>query len=554
LYAHLRLADLAFPAAQAEPHLLNAQSLAHTLELPHLRYRVNQRLGHLRLSQGRFDEAQAFLELAITDIERLRGSLTHELVRSSFLRDKVAAYEDLVFLYLTRGGEDDMLNAFEVAERAKSRALVEAISTGDQLNPAPDTASTLQPQIVAAQTQLNAIYNEMLGNAGGRDGNTLLASLHSRAQELEQEISRLRLRGVASTTEPRTSPLVSVDADRCELPPDMMMIAFHILGDEIMAFVRKDGRLHAIRKISSVSVAQRLVQDLAVQWDRFRAGPEFTGRHMQMLERSAQRVLGELYRELLLPIFSRCPGTAEGTQLTAPQRLVIIPHGLLHQVPFHALFDGQRYVLDQFEISYAPSATVLALCQQRPIRPGNKAVVLGVEDPLLPAVTSEVRAVAGQFAEVTVLLGEQATVAELQAVAHDCDVIHLACHGLFRVDNPLFSALKLHDQWLLAADIMQWQLSGALVTLSACESGRSQVLAGDEVIGLTRAVLGAGAATLVVSLWLVQDETTAALMSMWYEQARQIGRAAALRNAQLELKAKYPHPYYWAPFVLVGQP
>jgi CHAT domain-containing protein len=125
---------------------------------------------------------------------------------------------------------------------------------------------------------------------------------------------------------------------------------------------------------------------------------------------------------------------------------------------------------------------------------------------------------------------------------------------LFRVDNPLFSALKLHDQWLLAADIMQWQLSGALVTLSACESGRSQVLAGDEVIGLTRAVLGAGAATLVVSLWLVQDETTAALMSMWYEQARQIGRAAALRNAQLELKAKYPHPYYWAPFVLVGQP
>jgi CHAT domain-containing protein len=394
----------------------------------------------------------------------------------------------------------------------------------------------------------------MLGNAGGRDGNTLLASLHSRAQELEQEISRLRLRGVASTTEPRTSPLVSVDADRCELPPDMMMIAFHILGDEIMAFVRKDGRLHAIRKISSVSVAQRLVQDLAVQWDRFRAGPEFTGRHMQMLERSAQRVLGELYRELLLPIFSRCPGTAEGTQLAAPQRLVIIPHGLLHQVPFHALFDGQRYVLDQFEISYAPSATVLALCQQRPIRPGNKAVVLGVEDPLLPAVTSEVRAVAGQFAEVTVLLGEQATVAELQAVAHDCDVIHLACHGLFRVDNPLFSALKLHDQWLLAADIMQWQLSGALVTLSACESGRSQVLAGDEVIGLTRAVLGAGAATLVVSLWLVQDETTAALMSMWYEQARQIGRAAALRNAQLELKAKYPHPYYWAPFVLVGQP
>jgi CHAT domain-containing protein len=93
-----------------------------------------------------------------------------------------------------------------------------------------------------------------------------------------------------------------------------------------------------------------------------------------------------------------------------------------------------------------------------------------------------------------------------------------------------------------------------LVTLSACESGRGTVLLGDEVIGLPRAFLGAGAASVVVSLWLVQDETTVTLMTHWYRQLRErMGRAASLRAAQEVLRERYPHPYYWAPFVLIGQ-
>jgi CHAT domain-containing protein len=118
----------------------------------------------------------------------------------------------------------------------------------------------------------------------------------------------------------------------------------------------------------------------------------------------------------------------------------------------------------------------------------------------------------------------------------------------------MFSSLKLGDGWLTAADVLDLDLAGALVTLSACESGRNEVFGGDELIGLTRAFLGAGAATLVASLWLVQDETTAELMERWYEHLRNgIGRAAALRKAQLTLKDRFVHPYYWAPFVLIGQ-
>jgi CHAT domain-containing protein len=145
-------------------------------------------------------------------------------------------------------------------------------------------------------------------------------------------------------------------------------------------------------------------------------------------------------------------------------------------------------------------------------------------------------------------------VAGLRAEAPGCDVLHLACHGLFRADNPMFSSLKLQDGWLTAADALGLSLPGALVTLSACESGRSGVIGGDEVLGLTRAFLGAGAATLVVSLWLAQDTTTAALMEHWYERMGEgVGRAAALRAAQLETMRRHPHPFYWAPFVLIGR-
>jgi CHAT domain-containing protein len=237
----------------------------------------------------------------------------------------------------------------------------------------------------------------------------------------------------------------------------------------------------------------------------------------------------------------------------APRKLVIVPHGLLYSVPFHALFDGESYLLERFEISYAPSAKVYSLCQTRTSRGLDNVLALSVPDPLIPAVTRETQAVARSFPEAELLNDRQATLAALRAKAPGCDALHLACHGMFRSDNPMFSSLKLHDGWLTAADVLQLDLSGALVTLSACESARNEVFAGDELIGLTRAFLGAGASTLVASLWLVQDETTPELMSIWYEHlSTGVGRAAALRKAQLALKDKYPHPYYWAPFVLIG--
>lgn len=552
VYAHLRLVDLLLPdVVEAEPHLLAARRLSERIALPQLRHRLNERFGRLRRLQGNHEEARVLLEAAIDEIERLRGTVTHESMRASFLTDKIGAYEELLKLHLSGGAKSSPRHTFAVAERAKSRALVDLL-TGIAKEPAHPADDALQERIQVLQADLNATYNRLLGTSESEPGP--LPDLRGRAVELEGEISQLRLRTIPAATDPFTFSMPS-DAWK-DLPADVTLLAYHLVGDEIVAFVGAQDSIRVARNCGSVTAVARLLRQLEVQWDRLGAGWEFVEQHMALLERLTRQVLASLYDELIAPL-EPLLDEAAGSPLVSngsPRKIAIVPHGLLHQAPFHALFDGEHYLIDRFEISYASSATVFSLCQERASRGLEKALVLSVADPLIPAAVEEAQAVARHFPVAEVLDGKEATFAALREKASGYGVLHLACHGMFRADNPMFSSLRLHDGWLPAADVLRLDLSGALVTLSACESARNQVLAGDELVGLARGFLGAGAATLVASLWLVQDETTAWFMESWYAQLRSgVDRAAALRIAQLALKEKFSHPYYWAPFVLVGQ-
>jgi CHAT domain-containing protein len=381
----------------------------------------------------------------------------------------------------------------------------------------------------------------------------------------------------------RSSPFPLFSAPgKPTLPSDMIVVVYHIVDDEVLAFICIGGELHLLRHLATTAAVQQLLQRLTAQWARFRIGQPFIDRHQPQLEQSARRLLQMAYTALLAPVEALLHKLAPCT--TAPvcnsvrnsvRNLVIVPHRFLHQLPFHALYDGEHYLIERYAISYAPSATVFALCQQRPLRDDGLALVVAAPDAQIPAATLEATQVAQHlrthFADVRLLLNEDATLPAVTTLANQCSRLHLACHGLFRADNPLFSAIKLFDGWLTATHVAQLKLSapefpfaaqpgapytapGALVTLSACESGRSQVMGGDENIGLVYAFLSAGAATLLVSQWLVHDEIAARFMDQWYTQlAGATDLAAALRTAQLSLLADYPHPYYWAPFVLIGQ-
>jgi CHAT domain-containing protein len=160
--------------------------------------------------------------------------------------------------------------------------------------------------------------------------------------------------------------------------------------------------------------------------------------------------------------------------------------------------------------------------------------------------------------EGTSLLEGEATRANLEALAGTAQVIHLATHSEFRPDTPLFSTLYLADGPLTAIDVFNLELSASLVTLSACQTGTNAVGGGDELVGFSRAFLYAGAASLLLSLWRVEDQATAQLMERFYQGLLDgLSKPAALRQAQLALMQgnegyRYRHPFFWAPFVLIG--
>jgi CHAT domain-containing protein len=190
-----------------------------------------------------------------------------------------------------------------------------------------------------------------------------------------------------------------------------------------------------------------------------------------------------------------------------------------------------------------------------PRRRLERATLLGFSDQRNPRARDEVLALARLFPETTILLDDQASRASLAEYSQSSHVLHLACHGNFRLDNPLFSSLQLADGWLTVRDVYRLDLTSCdLVTLSACETGVNVLAPGDEWIGLARGFFSAGSPSLLVSQWVVDDEATARLMIDFYSSLRNgAGPAAALRYAQRQLLEEKPHPYFWAPFVTVGR-
>jgi CHAT domain-containing protein len=288
---------------------------------------------------------------------------------------------------------------------------------------------------------------------------------------------------------------------------------------------------------------ERLSRLLALN---MRATPGSAGERAKSLEANARHLLGQLYGLLVAPLEA---------DLVSYSDLIIVPHSSLHYLPFHALHDGAGYLLERFTISYLPGASLLPHIRPAPPE-AEGALVLGYSyGGRLPHALSEARAVAAGLG-VSAYLEDDASLDLLRAEIGGRRVVHLATHGSFRLDSPLFSGLVLADGWLTTLESFNLRLSASLVTLSACDTGRSRVGAGDDLQGLMRAMLHAGAASLLLSLWTVEDQAAADLMGKLYAQlAAGEGKAAALRHAQRALIAAggpRAHPYFWAPFFLVG--
>jgi CHAT domain-containing protein len=474
------------------------------------------------------DLAAQLLSKAIEVIEQQRSSIHTEAGRIGFVGDKQEVYQEMVSLLMDqqRTGE-----AFEYVERAKARALVDLLASQQDLpvadGNAPQAAETLE-KLRKAEVELAAVPASTDAGTASQRGVIvgLKADLVAEAPELASLVT------VTGTSVGSIQQLLADDETLVEYYPSRQgMYAFVLSREDISAVALADA-------------GGKLPEDI----QQFRAAV--------MNPASANYlVLSQgLYQRLFAPLTGHIQKT----------RLIIVPYGPLHYVPFCALYDGQEYLLDRYSIRILPSASVLKFLQRRRGIGKDNLLALGNPDLGKPELDlryaeEEVRAIAKTAPSATVRVRSEATKSFVKANGGQYKMLHFATHGLFDPANPLGSSLLLaedkdNDGRLTVAELYYLHWDADLVTLSACETALGKVAGGDDVVGFTRGLLYAGANSIVSSLWKVDDRSTRDLMIAFYSNLNSMDKAEALRQAQRTIRQAHPHPYFWAAFMLTGHP
>lgn len=494
---------------------------------PSLRFHANLVQGEVFEKRGQWANALAAYEAARRDVEDLRTRLDSEDLRISLLSDKLAVYEALVSLYLdsplgtgTRAPEQ----ALALVQQAKSRTLVDQLSASSGIE-------AESPEFLATRQDLNSLYRQIEISSlidhsvgGGR-----AAPLRQRASQLEAQLTRIHHPAV---------PASDATTEICSrLHPTELLIEYYEVRGVLFAFLISQAGVQPMKIGPSAPVlhSYKLLQfQLGRRRDpRLAADPALF--HFQ-----------QLYSLLIAPIEAH---------LAPFRHLIFAPHRQLHGLAFSALHDGIRPLIDRFTLSVTPSAAAFAAGRARPVPAAHGALVMASPDANAPQIEDEARLVASLLPDAELLLGPQASVDGFRARTPGRRILHLAAHGLHRSDNPAFSALQLSNGRLSMFDLRRMRLDLDLVTLSACHTGSTVIVAGDELLGLMRGFLQAGARSLLVALWAIDDASTRAFMERFYRHfAEGKTLADAARSATLELRKHYPHPYYWAPFLVVGEP
>ncbi len=563
-YARVLLARAAYQSGKHGNALRSARAAIRAVRdrfAPAIVYVSHNLIGKIERVRGRQREAIESFRRAVKTIERMRGGIAGDELKATFLRDKIEIYEDAIKACLD-GQSGRTEEAFQLVESCKSRALADMISRYVRESSAgPNARQRAERARLLKLIEEFNWYNSQVGIEDDKGGqrNAEAASRYNReVLRRERQIAR-RFRQVEADDSVFQTRAASALDLRETLEEDETAVEYFSTGDEVSAFIASRDRLRVVRGVASATEIRRALGALRFQLDKFNYGPEYAEKHLDQLNQAVNAHLGWLYQNVFAAIEPHVAG----------EKLIIVPHGSLHYAPFHALINRRGYLVDQFHISYAPSATVLKLCRNRMkgraikqngstgARNGGShtLVAVGVSDSRTPNIEQEIQALRKLFRGSVTLLGEEATLKNLLKHAPRATLLHLASHGHFRSDNPMFSFLKLADSPLNFYSLLDLKLNAELVTLSACHTGANQVFPGDELHGLMRGFLHAGAPTLVASLWAASDESTTEFMKVMYSEiSAGASKRSALRAAQLAIKDGYGHPYYWAPFILMGDP
>ncbi|HEX7678856.1 MAG TPA: CHAT domain-containing protein [Thermoanaerobaculia bacterium] len=515
------------------------------------------------LALGNRTAAYAALRSAVDYGEQERAGLagSERQLELSF-EPAAAAYVMLVDLLVEDRRYDE---AFLVAEKAKARALLDVLSS---------ERSSAELEVPEAQIAAEQKLEQKLVEA-----NRNAATKPAGATDVEK--ARLELESYRAALDARYPPLhaargagylTAVSSLAPLLSARTALVEYVVSPHNVHLFIAQAGDRPRLT-VRTVPIEQAALKRLIDQFST------------QLASRDAayRPAARQLYNVLLKP----------AVEVAGQANLFsIVPDDALWRVPFETLLDGHgRFAVERRAFHYAPSAAVLL--SERSHHEANVPAAaghafLGFGNPRLaaaqqtdhagrgaslgaiPEAADEVRAIGRLFGpgQSIVYVGAEALESRVKAEAPVCRIIHFATHGVLDDANPMYSHLLLarregdrEDGVLEAREMMKMHLSADLVVLSACDTARGGVHAGEGLIGMTWALFAAGCPAVVASEWRVGSATTEVLMVSFYRKwlrARAAGhpltKAEALRQARLALlrDPRYHHPYYWSPFVLIG--
>jgi CHAT domain-containing protein/tetratricopeptide (TPR) repeat protein len=467
---------------------------------------------------------------AISRTESVQAKLETDMNKRAFRADKQLIYDGLIRLSQELFGAAAGL---EAVERAKARNLLDLLATKKIAFKHRALAGQEQRvRLKYSQAKQLPVAKNIAENAAAvvAQGENDYRAIVVKIRDQEPELASL-----IAVEKPAFKKIAKI------VPQNGTMLAYYQTPEKLFIFGVSDNRAH----VATVDIGKAEMKD---KIDAYRRA---IGKNDH---KASLRLSGLLYDILIAPAKSWIMGN----------RLLIVPHDVLHYLPFGALYDGRSYLVENFSLVFAPSAGVMAYAQQK-ARPAKGPVLafgnpdLGAAKFDLPHAQTESKAVAALFNGSAAYFRGEATETQARTLAGHYDILHFATHGEFSVSDPLYSGLRLardgqNDGRLTATEIFGMDISPALVVLSACRTGLGVVTAGGEIIGMNRAFIYAGAPAILSSLWSVSDESTSNLMQNFYQNLKYMPKDEALQKAQKDMigSKNFSRPFYWAAFYLTG--
>jgi CHAT domain-containing protein/tetratricopeptide (TPR) repeat protein len=524
-------------------------------------WRAHLQAGNAYRGLKQLARAETEYNLAISVIEDLRTRVVGgEPEQAAFFENRLEVYSRMIELLAAAGRNTD---AWEYAERAKARVLVDVLKAG---------RSQIENVLTAAERRRDQELRAKMASANARVAPAKAASqspLLAELQNVRVEYTAFQAGLYAAHPEIKVrrgemDPIHAEDAQRLA-GPSTGLIEFSVSGDKLFVFALGDKVQVFVQPVEEKKLSG-LVEDFRRQ---------LANRDLEFRTTAKQ-----LYQLVLGPA---------GSYLKGKEKLVIVPDGPLWELPFQALVDpAGRYLLDNYAISYAPSLTALKFMvdakrqyrrtpeQTSLLAMGNPAQAAGEVEPVkavygdvnlgsLPLAETEVQRIGRVYGagHSRVFIGADARESRFKAEAAEAMVLHLATHGILNDANPLYSYLLLardgdggaDDGLLEAWELLQMKLHAELAVLSACETARGRLGAGEGMIGFSWALFVAGVPTTVLSQWKVESDSTSQLMLAFHRnRLKNMNDAEALRAAAMTIRKNpaFQHPFYWAPFVVIG--